>query len=53
MVGENERLARDPWGNPYRIGCAGGEATVSSNGPDGIAATRDDIRDNKRPQGRR
>ncbi len=52
VVGENTRLARDPWGNPYRISCGDGEVVVSSNGPDGIAATRDDIRDNRKPHRR-
>jgi hypothetical protein len=36
---------RDPWRNPYRLECNEGEIHVTSNGPDGIAGTRDDIRD--------
>lgn len=40
---------RDPWRNPYRLECSEGEIHITSNGPDGIAGTRDDIRDGVDP----
>jgi hypothetical protein len=35
--------ALDPWGSPYRIGCAGSVVTVVSNGADKVEGTADDI----------
>ncbi|HYP74911.1 MAG TPA: hypothetical protein VER12_03085 [Polyangiaceae bacterium] len=45
---EEEFLSRnarsdDAWGNRFRIGCADGELTVRSAGPDGKLSTADDI----------
>lgn len=34
----------DPWNQPWRISCEGGEISVSSDGPDGAESTEDDIR---------
>ncbi len=39
-------LPHDPWGNEYRYlvpGDAGAAYTLSSNGPDGVEGTRDDL----------
>jgi hypothetical protein len=33
----------DPWGRPWRISCQADDVIVSSDGPDGIEGTRDDI----------
>jgi general secretion pathway protein G len=35
---------RDPWGNHWRIECTEDEAVVSSDGPDRLFGTKDDIR---------
>ena len=40
----DHRRTTDPWGNDYLIECEGGETIVSSNGPDGLPDTEDDIR---------
>lgn len=46
IVGTKDtRAGRDPWRNPYRVNCTDGIVHVTSSGPDGIANTRDDIRD--------
>ncbi len=45
IFGTRASRNRDPWRNPYRLECSEGEIHVTSNGPDGIAGTRDDIRD--------
>lgn len=45
VLGTRASRNRDPWKNPYRLDCDAGEIHVTSNGPDGIAGTRDDIRD--------
>ena len=45
VFGSRKSRHRDPWRNPYRLECKEGEVHVTSNGPDGIAGTRDDIRD--------
>lgn len=45
VFGSRSARSRDPWQNPYRLECRDGEVHVTSNGPDGIAGTRDDIRD--------
>ncbi|WP_075182209.1 type II secretion system major pseudopilin GspG [Pantoea sp. 1.19] len=39
------RLPRDPWGNPYRLVSPGkhGAYDLSSNGPDALPETEDDI----------
>jgi len=44
-VASDKRLVNtnDPWGHPYRIFCNSGEISVTSDGPDGIARTSDDI----------
>ena len=36
---------RDPWGQPYRLGCAerNGQATITSSGPDQRLGTADDL----------
>jgi hypothetical protein len=49
VFGSRKMRSRDPWKNPYRLECEGGEVHVSSSGPDGIAGTRDDIRDGVDP----
>jgi hypothetical protein len=44
------KLARDPWGQPYRARCSAAalagarEVMISSNGPDGLTNTDDDIK---------
>jgi hypothetical protein len=45
------KLARDPWGNGYRARCSAEalagtvrEVRISSNGPDGLTNTDDDIK---------
>jgi len=43
IAGKN--ASRDPWKNPYRIQCVDKVVHVYSSGPDGIANTTDDIRD--------
>jgi hypothetical protein len=49
IFGTQAARNRDPWKNPYRLECDAGEIHVTSNGPDGIAGTRDDIRDGVDP----
>jgi hypothetical protein len=34
----------DPWGHPFRFTCTGTRISVSSDGPDRVRNTRDDIR---------
>lgn len=45
------KLARDPWGNPYRARCSAEalagtvrEVMISSNGPDALTNTDDDVK---------
>jgi general secretion pathway protein G len=46
-----EKIPADPWGNPYRYSFPGKNDPaifdLSSNGPDGLADTADDVRNEK------
>ncbi|HEX2882487.1 MAG TPA: prepilin-type N-terminal cleavage/methylation domain-containing protein [Polyangiaceae bacterium] len=49
IVDEDSARA-DPWGGPWRISCEEGRITVTSNGPDKLPNTADDIQSpRKRP----
>ena len=39
----------DPWGQPYKIQCNGGDMTVSSTGADRKEGTQDDLKDDMKP----
>jgi general secretion pathway protein G len=41
---KRDSTGRDPWGEPFRIDCVEGDATVTSKGADRKAETEDDIR---------
>lgn len=43
-AGEVDAGAKDPWGAPYNVQCSATDTTVASPGPDGKAATPDDVR---------
>lgn len=40
---DEDTSTKDPWGGPWRIVCEGGKVTVSSDGPDKVQGTDDDI----------
>ncbi len=40
---DEDSARTDPWGGPWRISCAEGRITVTSNGPDKLLNTPDDI----------
>lgn len=39
----------DPWGQPFKIHCDGGDITVTSNGRDRKEGTPDDVKDDFKP----
>ena len=45
----DSKTADDPWGKPFRIGCAEGDIRVFSSGNDRKENTPDDIRDDFSP----
>lgn len=38
-----EKLPNDPWSNPFKYTIVGDSFLISSNGPDGVAGTSDDL----------
>ena len=38
-----DALKPDPWYHPYHYACTAGKVTLSSDGPDGMRGTEDDI----------